>query len=293
MSSLQALHKRWRVFRFYVTKPRYLIWWLRNTLWPELLLPARLKSGSLWLAANDFVGKHVFLGEYFEDAEQQFLARYLQERMVVLDIGAHHGLYTLMASKKVGDEGRVIAFEPSPRELKRLRLHLRLNNCINVKVVPLALGAGVSEAELYVSVENAGSGFNSLRPPATSDVMAPLKVSVQTLDGFLAENNIYCDRVNVLKMDVEGGELDVLRGAKSLLSSPQRPLIMCEVEDVRTRPWGYDAVNIYQFLVERGFSWFAVSHHGDLEAVNEKFPQGNLIAVPEESLFSIKPFLKS
>jgi FkbM family methyltransferase len=57
-----------------------------------------------------------------------------------LDIGAHHGLYTLLASRRVGRRGMVVAFEPSPRERRRLAKHLRVNRCANVEVEACAVG---------------------------------------------------------------------------------------------------------------------------------------------------------
>jgi FkbM family methyltransferase len=70
--------------------------------------------------------------------------------MTVLDVGAHNGFYTLLASKKVGPSGRVIAFEPSPRERQRLLSNLWINRCSNVIVEPVALAEEDSVATLFV-----------------------------------------------------------------------------------------------------------------------------------------------
>jgi FkbM family methyltransferase len=288
MVSYQALHQRWRVLRFYVTNPRYIVWLLRNRLIPELLLPARLHSSAWWLAANDFVGEHVFLGEYFENAEQNFLEDYLKAGMTFLDIGAHHGLYALLASRRVGPTGRVIAFEPSPREVTRLKTHLSLNRCTNVRVEQFALGKDENESELFICFGKNGSGFNSLRPPNTDHTLAPLKVKVQSLDSYLSNQGIRVEEIAALKMDVEGGELDILRGATRMLSAEKRPIIMCEVEDIRTETWGYKAKEIFDYLEGFKFSWFSIAKAGHLIPLSgENFPQGNLIAVPIERLPSV------
>ena len=84
--------------------------------------------------------------------------------MIVLDIGAHHGFYTLLASRKVGKKGKVIAFEPSPRKRRKLIWHCRLNRTDNVWIESCALGSFDGEAELFL-VKGKETGCNSLRPP--------------------------------------------------------------------------------------------------------------------------------
>src|SRR5438309_4114648 len=100
----------------------------------------------------------------FERQEQEFLLEFLGPGMTFIDIGAHHGLYSLLASKKVGPSGRVVAFEPSPREFRRLRWNLALNRCRRVRAEPFALGATDGTADLFVCL-GWDTGCNSLRPP--------------------------------------------------------------------------------------------------------------------------------
>src|SRR5258708_10712335 len=108
-------------------------------VFPEMPMPLRLPFGAWWLAQKSALDDEL-IHEGFEDAEVAFVNRLLRPGMTVLDAGAHHGLYTLLASKRVGRRGRVIAFEPSPRERKRLRRHLWANRCKNVAVQSCALG---------------------------------------------------------------------------------------------------------------------------------------------------------
>jgi FkbM family methyltransferase len=267
---------------------------MRNTFLPLVPISCKLAWGGHWFARNDFVGRHVFLGYWFENNEQRFLRKYFREGMTVLDIGAHQGFYTLLSSFLVGNSGRVISFEPSPRELKRLNLHLSANHCQNVTVESLALGKAETKSDLYICVGETGTGFNSLRPPAVPDQFERVEVSIVRLDNYLKQKQIAPATIDFIKLDVEGGELDILQGANDLLNCPRRPVIMCEAEDIRTHAWGYKAKAIVELLKQRNFSWFAVTIDGLLKAVTEEdFPQGNVIAVPAERLSSIEKFIDS
>ncbi len=248
----------------------------------------RLPFGVWWLARQDHVSKPILSGT-FETSEYSFVRRFLQPGMTVLDIGAHHGFYTLLAAKRVGSAGTVIAFEPSARERKALRIHCKLNRCRNVRILPLALGAENGNSDLYV-VAKWAAGCNSLRPP-TADVRANAtreQVRVARLDDQLALPKI--DHVDFMKLDVEGGELAVLQGAQELLARRPRPVILAEVQDVRTQPWGYRAREIIDYLRERGYQWFHISPEGLLEEmdVSRNTYDENFVACPEERAASLQ-----
>ena len=216
--------------------------WIR--IFPGIPIPVRLPFGGWWLARNDFVGAALFHGG-FENTECSFVEFFLRPGMTVLDIGAHHGFYTLLASQRVGPEGKVIAVEASPRERERLRLHLRINGCRNVRVDSRALGEAEGYAELYV-VHGGQTGCNSLRRPAVFAPTEAIPVRIERLDTVLREHQI--GKVDFIKLDVEGAELSVLKGAPQLLANGPRPVILIEVFDIRTQPWGYAAREIIRFL---------------------------------------------
>src|ERR1700719_74060 len=108
-------------------------------IFPDMPIPLRLPFGAWWMAQKSALDRELMHGS-FEDAETRFVQNFLRTGMTVVDVGAHHGLYTLLASKGVGRRGKVIAFEPSPRERRRLLRHIRVNACSNVAVEACALG---------------------------------------------------------------------------------------------------------------------------------------------------------
>jgi FkbM family methyltransferase len=260
----RSIYARWRKF------------------FPTIPFPVWLPFGAWFMGRNDYLGSTLTF-DGFEPFERAFVQRFLQPGMTVLDIGAHHGYYTLLASKLVGSSGKVFAFEPSPRESKALRLNLTLNRSKNVSPQPLALGKDETQADLFV-VSKQQTGFNSLRPPSIPNPTIPLTVHVVRLDDWLRDARI--DRVDFIKLDVEGGELAVLQGGADFLGRRPRPVILAELDDARSKAWGHTAQDVAAHLSNLGFQWFTILESGILQkkplSVNQY--DGNLVAVPEERL---------
>ena len=167
--------------------------------------PAR---GMKWISGSAVHG--CWLGTY-ELEKQQLFERILRPGMTVYDIGAQAGFYTLLCSRLVGDAGRVIAFEPSISEARYLLEHVRINQLANVSIVQAAVGASPSL-----------SGFSSDRAICQNRLTAgndKLLVPVVSLD------SLKLPPPDVIKMDIEGGESDALRGARTLLVE-YKPIIV-------------------------------------------------------------------
>jgi FkbM family methyltransferase len=262
------------------------IWKASKRIKHEALFVRRLEPGFWWIAWKDAVSESVLAGT-FETGERKFVHRFLQPGMTVLDIGAYYGLYTLTASALVGKRGRVIAFEPSPFQRKRFHWNLRLNRSQNVRVENLALGVSTNQQTLF-SVSGDSAGYASLRKPAIGEIFDPIVVQVTTLDEYLRNHRI--DTVDFMKVDVEGGEMDVFKGAQELLRKKIRPVILCELEDVRTELWGYKAKDTAAFVESFGFRWFRPLPGGGLARLGDNCAQSerNFVAVPEERMPQFK-----
>lgn len=167
--------------------------------------------GSLWLPAG---GGKVWrvLGGTYEPEQTALFVRSVGRGDVVLDLGAHIGYYTLLASRLVGGAGRVFALEPEPRNAAYLRWHVRLNRRRNVEVVESAAFDRTGELR-----------FDPGRGSGTGRVSEHGSVAVRSVrvDDFVARRGI---APTVLKVDVEGGERPVLEGARETLLR-HRPLL--------------------------------------------------------------------
>jgi FkbM family methyltransferase len=164
-----------------------------------------------------------WLGNY-EKHEQNIFAKKVQPGDVVLDIGANVGFYSLIASKIVGDGGMVYAFEPSAINLSYLKRHFDLNACHNAIIV-----------EGAVSNSNGLVYFSDGEDKATGSINrgdAGTLVPVFPLDELVGKHIIKAP--TVMKIDVEGGEFDVLNGAMRILKD-NHPTIFLSTHNIAVR----------------------------------------------------------
>ena len=124
---------------------------------------------------------------------------------VVVDAGAHYGFYTIRASKLVGEDGMVLAFEPHPKNYNRLVMNLKLNNVRNVKAFNLALGNIDGITRLYLDSHSGGHSMVFKRSNFS------VNVKISKLDTIVDELEL--DKVDLIKIDTEGAELNILKGA--------------------------------------------------------------------------------
>jgi FkbM family methyltransferase len=231
-----------------------------------------------------FSDERKFFDYWGQDAgDLRFLWSALRPGDTFLDVGAFHGVYSVVAGKRVTNRGLVIAFEPSPRDRHRLQMHLRWNGIRCARVEPFAVSAAASETSFF-QVVSGDPTRNGLKPPATGDSVASIVVKAVNLDQYVAERNI--QRVDVMKLDVEGGELDVLRGAAEMFAR-FRPILICEVLDETTSVWGYQAREIVSMLGDVGYLWFECAPDGTLipHQICEDYPAvKNYVAIPQEKL---------
>jgi hypothetical protein len=115
-------------------------------------------------------------------------------------------------------------------------------------------------------VEGLESGCNSLRKPPGERVRG-VRVPIARLDTYIERHAVA--RVDFIKMDIEGGERDALRGAERLFSR-HRPVLLCEIEPARIEPWAYDPHEILAAVDEWQYDWFSLGTEGRLVALRDR-----------------------
>jgi FkbM family methyltransferase len=141
----------------------------------------------------------------------------------VLYVGANLGLVTVHAARLVGESGLVIAMEPAARPLKLLEANIEINELQNVRIVRKGAAAVAGEVGLFHD-SHVGAGGSTML--GDGNRKPDEKVQVETIDAILAE--IHHPPVRFVQLDVEGFELDALRGASSLLGGDDPPIVCME-----------------------------------------------------------------
>jgi len=226
----------------------------------------------------------LFLTGNFEPNELTWINQVLTEGMVVIDIGAHIGMYTMTASKLVGESGLVVALEPSTREFQRLTFHVTLNDLRNVRCLQIAASNTSAEATLKIASEwNSGHNtFGEFFNEAV-EMVREERVPTQTVDALVAGQRL--ERVDFIKIDVEGHELQVLAGAVDTIMR-FRPRILIEVFEETLRRQGACVEAVLGFLTAHGYvlNEFSDANGGLVPLASLPGNESrNLVALPCES----------
>lgn len=225
------------------------------------------------LYKDSVLSKPIYEG--FEIDEMKFLQSTLNEGDIFIDIGANVGLFSLLASKKVGNTGKVIAFEPTPLTYSRLQENIILNEFKNIQARQLALSDTKGEMKFYIS-NNGYDAWNSLAPSHDNKLQESINVPVSTLDSELQD--VDKTKVSLVKIDVEGWEKFTLKGGKSFFEN-YAPTVMVEFTEQNTFNAGYMVQDIYNVLLDMGYSWYKIENGTLLpDAMRLSYPYTNLIA---------------
>ncbi len=220
------------------------------------------------------------------NVEKMTFLHLINDGDVVFDIGANRGDFTLLFSHIVGSKGAVHAFEPVPPTFKELSLRTR-SECRfqNVSLNNCALGESAGRFQIQVPAGDFGQA--SLKNHAVASWSKPgrdtFDCNVSTLDAYVTEKKL--DRLDFLKIDIEGAELPALRGGQHTLSR-FRPIIHCEYFSKWTEAFGYAFTDVMSFLQSCGYSHF---YSGSLLPLNLTIAEMEGETESKNVVFSAKP----
>jgi FkbM family methyltransferase len=211
----------------------------------------KLKSGHLFQIRNiDIVGLALLRGEHFEFITRSAIMSIICEGMTVLDLGANIGYYTIQMAHKVGNTGRVVAFEPNPVVVEQLHHNIQLNNLSNIIVETLAL-SNTNGTCSFCAPEPGKESHGSLKQNISFTSTKQLTVKTKKLDDVLHRLGI--SKVDFIKIDVEGAEKLIFQGATELLSKRHKPTIIFECAESLCQPFGHRVIDVLIFLKSFGY----------------------------------------
>ncbi|MDA1190429.1 MAG: FkbM family methyltransferase [Candidatus Poribacteria bacterium] len=232
---------------------------------------------------------------FYEPSTSRLLLRLLREGDTFVDIGAHFGYYTLIASRVVGNRGRVLAVEGDGDNIAHLRRHIELNGAENVEVVHRILDADKRTREFWTNPDNDGGhalwdigecsvNVRSRRNPQ------PKSVETETLDATLDAHRI--DHIQLLKIDTEGAEHAILQGATVALARGDIRFVIVEINEFALERMGSSQMALRAFAAERGYATYFPAQDGSeptflpddkrIEPPDELFAFNVLFARPDD-----------
>lgn len=244
---------------------------LARRAWPRWLRGervVRIDGGLIRVRLGDVVDRAIYLYGAHEFLALEAFRALVMPGATIVDAGAHIGQYTIAAALRVGPQGRVLAFEPSPATRGRLEANVRLNRLENVSVFGLALGDAPGEAHVLPPADSANTGTAAVieGPSQGAD---SVRVRRARLDDVLAETGIRS--VDVIKVDVEGAEADVLAGAKAQLVNA-RPAVLFEVTSFDEVAGSAPSIELLRQL---GYDLFGIGAGSELVRIGpEDDPRG-------------------
>jgi FkbM family methyltransferase len=229
---------------------------------PRVLLPAALPVIPVWyqvephirmhLDPEDMVSRVILESGEWEPGSWKMMAEHLAPGATLVDVGAQIGYYSLKAAALVGSGGHVIAVEPNPDTIARLRANVAASGAGVVAVAPVACSDAEATLDLFAAPEsNTGeTSLSKANASQTGAVAHTYKVRARPLDDIVREAGLA--RVDVIKIDVEGAEYLVLKGAQQTLDR-FHPMILVEIIDRQLQEMGASSAQLVALLEAHGY----------------------------------------
>ncbi len=241
---------------------------------------------------RDHMGSQIFFRGAYSLDQLRLIERLFEAPFTFVDVGANQGEFSVFVAS-MSEDNRVLAFEPTQNMRSRLQHNLSCNELTNAKV----FGFGLSDRSrdnvpIYGSDDVMDDGtFHAGLPTihTMTDRHVRLEsISLRSLDETLQNNDV--DSIDLIKIDVEGEELSVLKGAQNTISQ-FRPFLILEANSTSAAAAGYTISELYGWLENQGYLLKEISPGGHCIDLRPDIPFSNVIGVPDEKATSALPRL--
>lgn len=223
----------------------------------RILKQVEFRGANFLVFSNEDVGWRLLYFKEYERDEIEVLEHLIREDDTCVDVGANIGIFSVFMARKAF-RGKTLAFEPVPLNLSVLGVNLELNSTSNVSVHGLVVSDSTGLVRFSVSEDAAYSSMRSVQAKPETEV---LKAQSDTLDNLFAEKG---QRADVVKIDVEGAELLVLKGGERLLRTPGlRPrALLVELSAENQAIYGYSPGDVISYMETLDYDTYSITSKG-------------------------------
>lgn len=243
----------------------------------------KVKFGiKLNLNLQEYLQSWIYVFGAYELPTVRFMRSYLKDGDVAIDVGGQIGYLSIIMATSANRHVQVVSFEPEPGNINSFKQNIELNTLENVTLVEKAVSDHAGKIKLYLSSDrNAGTHSTVFVEGNVSEEF--VEIDAVTIDDEVSSRGI--DRVDLIKIDVEGGEIDVIRGSVKTLMSFQ-PVVITELGDALQKARGFSTDEFKLFMEDHGYNCYTILNDGTLRstAVGDFHLMDNVVFVPTTRL---------
>jgi FkbM family methyltransferase len=218
---------------------------------PQILIPSA--KGSLKMKTiygfyliidpvkDNGVERSIYFTGTYEKGTLYIIKNILNKGDTFIDVGANIGLMSVFASKVIGGSGKVIAFEPNPNTLALLKNNIELNKCTNITTSDYAIGNANETAKIYDRWDSNRGSATLIKPEKSTD---SYDIKISTLSDVLSDSQ----KIDLIKLDIEGYELEALKGAENILKRDIPPALIVECSDISDNDLSKNRNEVYDYI---------------------------------------------
>lgn len=234
--------------------------------------------------------KDLYQSMGYEKQSIDLFERFLKPNSVFVDVGTHVGFFTVLAAKKIGPDGKVYSFEPIPENIAALKKNIALNKLNNVEIINHAVSSRSGDQVFKIRKDTGLSGFYD---HPLGETIREIKVKTSTLDEHFKNK-----KIDFIKIDTEGNELKVLKGAKKTLKNNPDAKIILELNPGSLANAGTRPEELIRYIVALGYEVYSIdddllkvyritNKHHDWQTNFPSYGYANLLCIPRKSTSSI------